>query len=853
MKIQFLIVIAALFICCCLGGEIASQSPGNERKANSATASSDAVSTAPSPTKQNEFNWRGKVSAGGIIEIFGVKGDIRAEASAGNEVEVVAQKFGDRDEINQVAVRVEETEGKVRICAAYPTLEGKGDAECLESLEWRSSEWNDGRELRLRYRDGKRQNIRLAEVQGQFKVRIPAGVRFIARTLRGDITASFGTANISSPIDLYTLGGNVSLEAPKAFNARVRLTTGGEISTDFPITVLGRFPGNGLEGNIGQGGMKISLRSESGNIELRRASVAEGAQQVSVTEPESVKAPESMPTVDQILDRYVQAIGGAAAHRKLTSRVMKSTLVIEDSDVTASFEGYRQAPNRAVEIGQFKLGDGREFEVSRGFNGAVGWALNPTDNGFRELSGTELAEEKRDSEFYWEIKLKELYPKMALLGQVKVGDHTAYCIEATPPEGHPLKLYFEAQTGLLVRIDSISENVSKGKIPEETYYEDYREVDGIKLPFIIRLPVNKYTFKVHEVKHNVPIEEAKFKSPDPARAALSAATTDEYLQVEMKKRRIPGLALVVIKNGEVVKLQGYGLANLEHEAPVTPDTVFELASVTKQFTATAIMRLVEQGKLKLDDPITLRLPSAPTKWNGITIRHLLTHTSGLAGGFSDSPYTRTDVTTSRLFRSVTEAQMSSAPGTRFEYSDPDYFLLGMIIEKASGQRYQDFLAEQFFRPQGMTSTSIIDQWSVIRHRAAGYTIRNGQIVNIRRIRQEELPSHWGALSTVRDFAKWEMALAAGRVVKEASLAEMWTSVKLKNGQSHPYGFGWMIEQMGANRVITHGGMSGTEYTRLPDDRLTVIVLTNLGYRYFDTVDSWGLTKGIARRYLAGLP
>jgi len=573
----------------------------------------------------------------------------------------------------------------------------------------------------------------------------------------------------------------------------------------------------------------------------------------SVPELQSVKAPHSMLTVDQILDRYMQAIGGEGPHRKLTSQVMKMTLVIEHSDVTASFDSYRQAPNKSVQIGQIKLCDGREFEISRGFNGTEGWALNPSDSGFRELNGTELAAEKRDSEFYWELKLKELYPKMALIGQARVGSHTAYCIEATPTEGDPIKLYFEAQTGLLVRIDSISENVSKGKIPEETYYEDYREVDGIKMPFTIRMPANKYTFKVNEVRHNVPIEEAKFKSPDPARAALSAATTNEYIQAEMKKRRIPGLALVVIKNGEVVKLQGYGLANLEHEAPVTPDTVFELASVTKQFTATAIMRLVEQGKLKLDDPIKMRLPSVPAKWYGITIRHLLTHTSGLAGGFEGSSYARTDITTAELFRSVAEASMNSAPGTSFHYSDPGYFLLGMIVEKASGQRYQDFLAEQFFQPMEMTSTSIIDQWSVVRHRAAGYTIRNGQIVNIRRIWQEELPSHWGALSTVRDLAKWEMALAAGRVVKEASLAEMWTSVKLKNGQSYPYGFGWMIEQMGARRVITHSGMSGTEYTRLPDDGLTVIVLTNLGYRFFDTVDSWGLTKGIARRYLSGLP
>ncbi|HEY9434978.1 MAG TPA: serine hydrolase [Blastocatellia bacterium] len=563
-----------------------------------------------------------------------------------------------------------------------------------------------------------------------------------------------------------------------------------------------------------------------------------------------------MPTVDKILDRYAQAIGGAAAHRKLTSRVMKSTLVIEDSDVTASFEDYRQAPNKAVEIGRFKLGNGVEFEVSRGFNGRVGWALNPTDGGFRELSGTGLDAEKRDAEFYWGIKLKELYPKMALLGQVKVDVHTAYCIEATPPEGDPVKLYFEAQTGLLVRIDSIFESASKGKIAIESYYEDYREVDGVKLSFTIRLPAYKYTYKVNEVRHNVPIEEAKFESPDPARAALSAATTDEYIQVEMKKRSIPGLALVVIKNGEVVKLQGYGIANLEHDVSVIPETVFELASLTKQFTATAIMRLVEKGKVKLEDPIIQYLPGSPSKWNGITIRHLLTHTGGMAAhgrGLASLP-DKTFYLTAESFKSATEDPMSFKPGERHQYSDVGYFLLGMIIEKASGQRYKDFLADQFFTPLGMTSTSVLNHFTILKHRAAGYTFLNGRLVNIRRVVQDELPSDYGVISTVRDLAKWEIALASGKVLNESNLTAMWTPAKLNDGTSYPYGFGWELENVRGHRVITHTGMTGTEYTRFPDDKLTVIVLTNLGYRIGgDEVNSWGLTQDIAIRYLAGLP
>jgi hypothetical protein len=250
------------------------------------------------------------------------------------------------------------------------------------------------------------------------------------------------------------------------------------------------------------------------------AAMAQGAQQKSGTEPQSLNAPQS-PTVDQILDRYVQAIGGERSLRKLTSRVTKMMLEIEGSDITVSIEDYAQAPNKGVQIGRVKLGNGADFEFSRGFNGSVGWSLNPTDGGFRELSGMELAAEKRNTEFYSEIKIKELYPKMALIGQMKVGEHSAYCIEATPSEGSSEKWFFDAQTGLLIRRDFISESAASDKIPTEIYFEDYREVDGIKLPFTMRQPADKYTFKVNEVKHNVPIEDAKFKSPGAAFDELS--------------------------------------------------------------------------------------------------------------------------------------------------------------------------------------------------------------------------------------------------------------------------------------------------------------------------------------------
>ena len=271
--------------------------------------------------------------------------------------------------------------------------------------------------------------------------------------------------------------------------------------------------------------MKIRLAILLPGLLFAVAALAQHARQQpqaqAETRPQDVKSPQSLPTVEQILDRYAQAIGGPAAWGKLTNRSMKMTLEIQDSKVTVNVENYAQAPIKHVFIGQVKVSGAIAFEVSRGFNGKVGWSLNASEGGFRELDGIELAKEKREAEFYRELKLKELYPKMALIGQVKVNDHMTYCIEANPTEGCPEKWYFDIQTGLLVRVDSFSEGSCKGGAPEEAYYEDYREVDGVKLPFSIRSPGSKIVYKVQEVRHNVPIDEAKFKSPGSAFEALS--------------------------------------------------------------------------------------------------------------------------------------------------------------------------------------------------------------------------------------------------------------------------------------------------------------------------------------------
>jgi D-alanyl-D-alanine carboxypeptidase len=208
-----------------------------------------------------------------------------------------------------------------------------------------------------------------------------------------------------------------------------------------------------------------------------------------------------------------------------------------------------------------------------------------------------------------------------------------------------------------------------------------------------------------------------------------------------------------------------------------------------------------------------------------------------------------------MFEAAMKDPISFEPGERWQYSDVGYFLLGMILEKLSGQRYREFMTERFFQPLGMTASSVLDQWAIIKNRASGYTLRSGQLVHIRRIVQVELPSHYGIFSTVKDLVKWEAALVGGKVVSSSSLDQMWMPAKLNDGTSFPYGFGWRVSKINGHRMISHGGITGTEYSRFPDDGLTVIVLTNLGRRGVATpkVRSWGLTLAVAGHYIPDLP
>jgi CubicO group peptidase (beta-lactamase class C family) len=322
----------------------------------------------------------------------------------------------------------------------------------------------------------------------------------------------------------------------------------------------------------------------------------------------------------------------------------------------------------------------------------------------------------------------------------------------------------------------------------------------------------------------------------PRAAALTSSqrtAIDSFVLRTMQSRRIPGVAAAVVYDGAVVYRNAFGVANLETESPLSVNSVFELASVTKQFTAAAIMMLVEEGKVQLDASITTYIDSAPPTWSPITVRQLLTHTSGIfAGGIvrhDGSPLLV--VTTKQAFQHVA-AQRVFPPGDVGFYSDAGYFLLGMIIEKASGQTYRQFLQRRIFEPLQMTHSSITDRRRLIEGRVSTYEIADSNLVNWRRDWDYELPSFFGIWSTLDDLAKWDTGLRRNTLLTQASLDQMWTPAKLNDGRdalvdSRLYGFGFRLGEIRGHRVVSHTGASGTLLLHLLEEPLTVIVLTNL--------------------------
>ena len=317
-----------------------------------------------------------------------------------------------------------------------------------------------------------------------------------------------------------------------------------------------------------------------------------------------------------------------------------------------------------------------------------------------------------------------------------------------------------------------------------------------------------------------------------ASAAAKTDAVDDYIRVEMAKQHVPGLALLVSRGGQVIRAQGYGLANLELQVPVKPETIFQSGSVGKQFTATAVMMLVAEGKIGLDDPLTKYFSDAPSTWKQVTIRELLSHTAG----FTDYPKSfdmRRDYTEAELLKIVEGIPLAFTPGTSWSYSNLGYLTLGIVIHKITNEFYGDFLQARIFRPLGMNTARLISEADIVPNRAAGYRLVKGELKNQEWVAPSVNTTADGSLYfSIEDLAKWDAALYTEKLLSRSSLEQMWTVAKLNNGQpnSGHYGFGWVTGKRNGHRVVEHeGSWQGfeTNISRYLDDKLTVVVLTNL--------------------------
>ena len=307
----------------------------------------------------------------------------------------------------------------------------------------------------------------------------------------------------------------------------------------------------------------------------------------------------------------------------------------------------------------------------------------------------------------------------------------------------------------------------------------------------------------------------------------------EQMVVNAYPSTAPGAALLLVRQGEVLYRRGIGLANLEHQVPMMPYMPFCLASLTKPITATAVLMLVEAGRLALTDSLTDLLPDYPSGMAPITVEHLLTHTSGIPE-FSEIPewwaVHRQEVTVDQLIDLFKHHPHSFAPGTRWSYCNSGYILLGAIIEKVSGKSYRDFLDEHMFSPLGMMHTCYEPiPGRVIPGMVSGYTKTPDAYLHAEYFSTSHFFAAGGLVSTADDLARFCTALCTGNLLNAETLRRMWTPTRLPDGASTHYGCGWWVSTCQERPVMEHYGIRpgyANQLLVLPDDNILVIVLSN---------------------------
>jgi CubicO group peptidase (beta-lactamase class C family) len=327
----------------------------------------------------------------------------------------------------------------------------------------------------------------------------------------------------------------------------------------------------------------------------------------------------------------------------------------------------------------------------------------------------------------------------------------------------------------------------------------------------------------------------------PARDLTAEQMTaiDRYVDAEMRREHVPGIAVGIYSRGQILLAKGYGLANIELNVPVKAETIFQSGSVGKQFTSAAIMMLVEEGKVGLDDSIVKYFPNAPQSWQAIRVKNLLSHTSGLSEYESNERvgpegpfYIRLDFTEDELVNKIKALPIEFKPGDKWDYRNTNYVLLGVIIHKVTGSFYSDYLQQRIFKPLGMSSTRLISEADIIPNRSSGYEHKGDRIQNQSWVSPTFNSTADGALYfNVLDLAKWDEALYGTKILKQSSLDRSWTVFSLNDGKpnSANYGFAWEITSVNGHKQIDHGGAwqgFRCHFLRYPDDSISVAVLAN---------------------------
>lgn len=318
---------------------------------------------------------------------------------------------------------------------------------------------------------------------------------------------------------------------------------------------------------------------------------------------------------------------------------------------------------------------------------------------------------------------------------------------------------------------------------------------------------------------------AAMAAPD---APASLATSLDRIVAARFKPELPGVAALVVKDGRPVLRKAYGMANLELGVPIQPEHVFRIGSTTKLFTASAVMLLVDEGKLALDAPVRRYLPDAPRHWDAVTIEHLLAHTSGIPNLTMDSGYFRTTArlehTLEELVAPVRTRPLDFAPGTKFAYNNTGYNLLAMVIEKVSGERFFAFLDRRIVQPLGLKHTREGSDTQLIPGLVTGY--RSGPAPAML-LANSNLHAGGGLVSTVDDLAAFMLALQSGKLVSPAGVQRMNTDHVLPDGKATGYGLGTWVRKVNGKRLVGHGGYILNFYSQLEMDIDSGIVAVTL--------------------------